>query len=360
MSDLAPRTSEAVHELLDLMRGLDENWTRGERALDDETSVLEGYKWLFSITQVALDCFVWGDADNPRWVDIVGRYKKWGGDNTDAYYQYVPLDPRRTYRVWGTKGDAVYFSLTVYGGPDDGRWSERIVGTLNDRDLDVDPGGEFELFLGPEPTGDGHWIRLEDDAVCAITRDYVEEYETSRRVEWRIEALDRPATYRLSDEDLARRFRAAATWLKDQSSLTPLQPGEPNTVAEPYPVPSETFGWAAGDAAYAMGWFDLADDEVLVVRGSSPECAFWNLCLWNRFMHTYNFDYERVAINGTQVVYEDDGSWEIVIGASDPGHPNFVSTQGHPAGMLWFRWFHPDQTPARPTTEVVKAASFTT
>ena len=36
-----------------------------------------------------------------------------------------------------------------------------------------------------------------------------------------------------------------------------------------------------------------------------------------------------------------------------PGHPNWVQTQGHTEGLLWFRWFLPDYTPDRPTTEVI-------
>ena len=96
-------------------------------------------------------------------------------------------------------------------------------------------------------------------------------------------------------------------------------------------MPTETYGWAAGDAAYAMGSFELADDEALVMQGRSPESAFWNLCLWNPFLHTYNYEYERVTINGGQVEYEDDGSWTVVIAHRDPGRPNWVSTQGHPA-----------------------------
>ena len=135
--------------------------------------------------------------------------------------------------------------------------------------------------------------------------------------------------------------------------MVPLSLGVPNTVDDPYPVPTQTFGWAAGDAAYAMGSFDLADGEALVIHGRSPECAFWNLCLWNPFLHTYNYDYERVTINGGQVTYEADGSWTIVIAHEDPGHPNWVSTAGHPRGRIWFRWFLPDETPAAPDVKVV-------
>jgi hypothetical protein len=125
-------------------------------------------------------------------------------------------------------------------------------------------------------------------------------------------------------------------------------------VDEPYGVPQVTYGWAAGDAAYAMGSFDLTEDQALVIEGTSPECAFWNMCLWNPFLHTYNYDYERVTINGGQVVYDDDGSWTIVVARRDTGHPNWVSTAGHARGRIWFRWFYPSATPARPTTRVIE------
>jgi hypothetical protein len=351
MAQRSSTAANAFHELLTTLQHLDEKFLEGPNALADEQQVLEGYKWITSIFQVALDAYVWADTGRPRFVDIVGPYKKWGGDNADAFYQYAPIDPARTYRVRGKRGNAVYLSLTVYGGPNDGRYSERIVGALNDRDLEMADDGSFELVLSPRPH-DGAWIRLEPDAVCAITRDYLEDPVNGRRATWHIEAEDPPGNYREDDDELARRFRAANTWVVEQTKIVPIGLGEPNTIDEPYPVPQVTYGWAAADAAYAMGSFDLADGEALVIDGRSPECAFWNMCLWNQFLHTYNYDYERVTINGAQVTPNDDGSWTIVVAEHDPGHPNWVSTAGHPRGRIWFRWFLPSETPARPTTRV--------
>jgi hypothetical protein len=324
----ASRTSEAFHELLDEVRGLEAKLLGDQPEPLDPTSVLEGYRWAFSVLQVALDAYIWADSARPRFVDIVGPYKKWGGDNPDAFYQFAPIDPRRTYRVRGRRGDAVYLSLTVYGGPDDGRYSERIVGTMNDRALDVAPDGSFELVLSPDAHA-GAWLKLEPDAVCAITRDYLVDPFLGRRATWHIEADDPSTTWREDDDALARRFRAARTWIAEQAKIVPLALGTPNSIDEPYGVPRVTYGWAAGDAAYAMGSFDLADDEALVIEGRSPDCAFWNMCLWNPFLHTYNYDYERVTINGGQVEYDDDGSWTIVVAGRNTGHPNFVSTAGH-------------------------------
>ena len=115
-------TTGVVHQLIDTLKTLDARFFEGPNALADDQQVLEGYKWIFSILAVALDTQVWGDPANPRFVDIVGPYKKWGGDNADAYYMHAPIDPDVTYRVRGTIGDAVYLSLTVYGGPRDGRY----------------------------------------------------------------------------------------------------------------------------------------------------------------------------------------------------------------------------------------------
>jgi hypothetical protein len=364
---VAAATAEAVHELLAAVGALEGGLRDGDRALADETALLEGYRWMFSILRVGLDAFVWADTSRPRFVDIVGPTKKWGGDNADSYYQYAPIDPARTYRVWGMAGDAVYFSLTVYGGPDDGHYSERIVASINDRDLVIGEDGTFEFILSPEEHVATPWLELEPDAVCAITRDYLEHPESGRRVEWHIEAIGADEHgWELTDEDQARRFRAAATWVKDQAAIVPVVLPDPNTMADPYPVAQQTFGWAAGDAAYAMGSFDLAADEALVIEGRSPESAFWNCCLWNELLHTFNYDYGRsesmagqpvrVTINGAQVAYEADGSWCLVVSEADPGVPNWLWTQGHTHGLIWFRWFLPAATPDRLTTRVVKVA----
>jgi len=325
---------------------------------DDELSRLEAHRWLFSILQVATDAYVWADPRRPRFVEIVGPYKKWGGDNADAYYCYAPIDPTRTYLVRCHIGDAVYLSLTVYGGPDDGRYSDRIVGSLNSREAPADTEGLIEIVLSAEDPGPGrYWIRLESDAVCTITRDYLEDPARGRRARWEITDTAEAERFVDTDAELTRRLRAARTWISDQSGMVPLPLGEPNTIDPPYPVPTQTRGWAAGDASYAMGSFDLGPEEALVIRGRSPECAFWNMCLWNPFLHTYNYDYEQVTINGAQVRYEPDGSWVIVVAPSDPGHPNWVSTAGHRRGRIWFRWFLADAVPERPSVEVVPLAA---
>src|ERR1700730_8734911 len=152
----APLTAAVFHDLVDELRALESRLSLPDLPLD-ELSVLEGYKWIFSILAVGLDAHVWADPARPRFVDIVGPYRKWGGDNADAFYQYAPIDPGRTYVVTGERGDADYLSLTVYGGPSDGRYSERIVGTINDRSLAIAEDGTFSVVLSAD-SHDGAWL----------------------------------------------------------------------------------------------------------------------------------------------------------------------------------------------------------
>ena len=339
---MADDLSQAFGDLLDELRAVEQRFLAAEPPLD-EADVLDGYRLTFSLLRVAVDAYVWGDKDNPRFVDVIGPYQKWGGDNSDAFYQLAPVSPGRSYRVHGNRGDSVYLSLTVYAGPDDGHYSTRIERTFNQRSMQFDADGNFEFLL----TG------RDEDAVVALTRDYLDNPETDRRATWTIEAIDPPARRHDDRTDLARRMRAAKTWINEQVSFIPTRINPPNEIAEPFPVPQHAYGWSAADAAYAMGSYDLQPDQALIIEGTSPECVFWNLCLWNPFLHTYDYTYERVTINGAHIRYQPDGSWRIVVSDQDPGHPNWVSTAGRQRGLIWLRWFLPDQTPSRPVCRVV-------
>ena len=195
---------DAYREYSDALREVDALWAA--KGLDDEQTVLDGYRWAVSLASIAADVFVWADEKRPRFVDIVGPYKKFNGDNTDAFYQFAPIDPTRTYIVRGVAGDAVYFSLTIYGTSLDKTEdrvvdTDRIVAIVNDRDLGCSPGESFEIALGPSrPEGwTGVFVELAPESVCAITRDYLRDARLERRVEWKIESLDAPATFRDSD-----------------------------------------------------------------------------------------------------------------------------------------------------------------
>src|SRR4030095_4562113 len=127
--------------------------------------------------------------------------------------------------------------ITVYGGPTDGRWSNRIVATLNDRNMKIAPDGSFEVILSATESA-GNWIRLEDDAVALVTRDYLVEPKSGVQATWEIESLDPVPPPRLTDAELALRFRRATNFLRDLLNITPLpfDPAKWDTIDAAYPV----------------------------------------------------------------------------------------------------------------------------
>lgn len=357
----------AWRELVDTLGGLDRSFTEGDRAVLDDRNLADGYRMLATTLGVAFDTYLFAEPSRPQFIELntpFRRDRRWGGDNTDAWYHLCPVDERRRYRVSGNRGDSVYFSVTAYNEPAPGSWSDRVVRIVNDSDLDaagsIDAHGDFSFEIGPLP-----------GMAVLVTRDYQVDPVAGRPVRWQIEALDEPDPIRHGDHETAAALRACAAWLRTMFAIVPLAVGArvedthalghevtqvANEFGEPYQVPDSNFGWSARDACYAYGSFVLGDDEALVVTHRPPPCRFWNMVVWNQFMGGHIVTDARVSINGHTAVPNSDGSVTLVISQRPTAHPNSVSTVDYPRGNLAFRWFHADHVPARPDTRLVRRA----
>src|ERR1700758_1709993 len=363
-------STAAWRELLDTLSGLDRSFLDGERAVTDDRQIADGYRMLATTLGVAFDTYLFGEPSRPMFVEVntpFRRDRRWGGDNTDAYYYICPVDPARRYRISGNRGDSVYFSLTAYNEPSPGAWSDRIVAIVRDDDVDIDAGGNFAFDLGPTP-----------DAAVLMTRDYQADPQTGRPVSWRIEALDEPEPIRHGDAETAAKLRASAAWMRTMFAIVPLAVGvrvddshalgheiahAANQFAEPYQVPDANFGWSARDACYSYGSFVLDEDEALVITHRPPPCRFWNMVVWNQFMATFGAAEgpdARCSINGHSVVPNSDESVTIVLSRGMTAHPNSLTALGYPRGNLAFRWFLADGVPARPEVKLVQASEVPT
>jgi len=367
-------TTAAWRELLAGLAELDGTFLAGPRAVRGEQAVAEGYRALATVLGVAFDAYLFGDAARPAFLDVntpFRRDRRWGGDNTDAWYCFTPIDPARTYRVRGRRGDSTYFSLTVYNEPSPGEWSDRVVAIVNDTDLAVDADGRFELVMGPaRPDGHaGTFVPLAPDAAVAFTRDYQLDPLAGRRVTWEIEALDDAPPIRRTDGATAAGLRAALRWVRTLCAIVPLAvaerdpqatlghnvPTAVNAFAEPYQVGDANYGWSARDACYAFASYALDPDEALVITHRPPPCRFWNLVVWNPFMATEAVTDARTSINNGAAVPNADGSVTIVVARDRLAHPNAVSTCDHAEGALALRWFLAEHVPTRPVVELVRA-----
>jgi hypothetical protein len=331
----------AWHELLDGLRELEGSFLEGPRAVQGEQAVADGYRMLATILGVGLDTYLFAEPTRPVFVDTVTpfrRDRRWGGDNTDAYYAYVVIDPSRSYRIHGQRGDSAYFSLTVYNEPSPGAWSDRVIGVVNDSDLTFDDEGRFELVVGPRrPEG---WTGV----FVELTRH--------------------------TDAGTAQALRSTLSWMRTMFAIVPLAVGVrndderhdlgheitqvANEFGAPYQVPDTNFGWSATDACYSFGSYDLAEDEALVVTHRPPACRFWSLIVWNQFMAGHNVTDGRISVNNGTAVPNADGTVTVVIARSQLGHPNAITTLDQVRGNLAFRWFLADAVPEPPAVSLVR------
>jgi Protein of unknown function (DUF1214) len=360
-------STAAWKELVATVGELDRSFLEGDRAVNDDRHIADGYRTLATTLGVAFDTYLFPEPGHPQFVAVntpFRRDRRWGGDNTDAYYFICPIDPNRRYRISGSKGDSVYFSVTAYNEPSPGAWSNRVVAIVRDTDLDIDTDGNFS-FEFPAT----------QDAAVLMTRDYQADPLTGRPIVWNIEALDEPDPIRHGDAETAARLRATATWMRTMFAIVPLPVGTrasdndgaehalghetahaANEFADPYQVPDANFGWSARDACYSYGSFVLDDDEALVITHRPPPCRFWNLVVWNQFMATYGAADARCSINGHSAVFNEDGTVTIVLSSRTTTHPNSLTTLGYPRGNLAFRWFLTDEVPARPEVKLVNVS----
>ncbi len=374
---MGAESSAAWRELLSAFADFDALFLEGAKAVRGEPAVAEGYQFLATMLGMAFDVNFFADPVAPRFADLLTPFRhdrRWGGDNTDAYYSYAVVDPRRTYRVSGAPNGSAMYSVAVYNEPEPGAWPNRTIGVLYDEQMPLDADGRFSCVLGPvRPAGyDGPFIALDGDARGVLTRDYHVDPRPTRRVDWAIEVIEHgglDVQPLKSDAAVAQSLRAVLRCAQDMFAIVPLvlqerKPAEladgqnlfQNTFAPPYRAGAATHGYSMQNACYALGAYALEPDEALVITSTHPACRFWNLTLWNQYMAAPDLEYGRGGINSGTAVPNSDGTVTIVVSRSLLEHPNALSTKDHPEGLLSFRWFHADELPEPPVATLVPAA----
>ncbi len=370
MSDEASESRKAFHELIDLLKTLDDRYLGPDWFISSPADVGEGLRAIMHLLQGGLVSYFDDDPDRPVFRRIVSPTRKFTGDNADTVYFDAPVSPKHVYRVRGNTAGACYVSLTVEAGAHEGRFGSRTVGAINDTEFTVAGDGSFEVIVGGEARAK-NWIALPADAARVTTRHYFEEEkpraaDTTPCIPLSIEVIGEsatpPATY--SDASVAAGIRRVVNFVETRT----LGMGKPGTREQPsfvskipnlFPPPTKPgdFALAAVDCAYSMAMVMLGPEEALVIRGRWPECRFANVSLWNRHLQTFDYSHRSVSRNRKQTHLERDGSFRMVIAHRDPGVPNWLDTEGRGFLMVFWRFMLPEGDIETPAAEVVPFAS---
>ncbi len=329
-------------------------------------TAVEGCRSVLHLLSAATEYLLEADEERPVFSRIVSPTRKILGDNPDAIYHWARIRGDRAYRITGRRGNEVYTSFTIHAGDAAGGALERVAADVNDRSIEVDADGRYEIVLSRDERP-GNWIPLDPDATTIITRHYFAEAgpaaaNPENAVVLTIEPLDDPGPPPLiSDTSFAARLEALIAWLRAESigRRPPTSvPSFVSMVPNEMPVPanfraSGVEAWGAVDIYYASAKFALQPDEALVLEGTLPRCAFANVMLWNGYMQTLEYRYRTTSLNHRQIVNGDGGRFRIVVTHADPGLPNWLDTEGRDSGTIFWRYLLPEDEPARVTSRVV-------
>jgi len=343
----------AVHAMLDDMT------TMVEQTAETELELVEGIRTLGRITALCAELSLDVDAEAPWFFSMNSEARYVGGPNPDGAYHLAIIDGRHRYVVSGVRNSSTYLGFQVLAGT--GLTPRTMAAYVSDRELDVDPGGNFAFVLAAtEPSAtelQGHrWVPLPEDASAIVVRQYVADPVRERLSELAIGPLDRPDPLaRLTDEELAEQLTAMAWTIWKLATLH--QTVKPELLERPNElITAEAAELGAADTTpdnlYMIGSFRLAEREALVLEFVPPDTRYWSVTAENIWHECIDVRRRRSSLTNASAAPSPDGTVQVVLAGRDPGFGNWVDTGGRHRGFVLLRWLDNPRPPAVSTTVV--------
>ena len=308
-------------------------------------------------------------------------------DNPDTIYRFMPVNKTSTYVIagkfdnWdpetgfdgnGVPTDTTFSLLTGLSG--------NTAAVIGQDDLKVNDDGTFEIMVSgtPRPADfEGNYLQLTSDSTLIAARDTLGDWNQEQPMNLSIERTSGPPNSFLaqmgiftipligpavSDSPVLTQLvsiipplpelpivRGAVTSVimllglqmeRDYIRVATVDPAtgekrEPNVFTDP------TSNAAFLDTQLqSAGFFQLADDEALIVTIDRKDAGYFNVPVTNDWTITDNYWDQPTSLNNAQAVPDEvDGTnYTIVISKSDPNVKNWVSTGGLNQGTASIRF----------------------
>lgn len=270
-------------------------------------------------------------------------------DNPDTLYRFIPVDSASTYVIEGWFVDGhrpadTNFSVSTGLG---------TAADLSGRDLVVEPDGSFTITVSAEPAAPGevNHIQLPADAVYVLARNTLGDWSNEVPMYLSVTRTSGPPadttdpTLKELIASTVGRMTATTSiqqFFLRQLTIDPLtgELREPNTLTEPF----SSGGLTLATQLQSWGYFDLEDDEAIVVTIDPRRAGYFVVPVTNVWTITDNYWDQQTSLNNYQAVANPDGTYTFVISPTDPGVANWVSTGQLNQGTLYLRFQNLDPT----------------
>ena len=306
-----------------------------------EQDVVEGLDYLAGSLRAAIASAWSYDKDFPYFIRSATPYTKVGLDNPDTLYFSARIREDAEYVVTGRRGATADLSFQILNGDYTPADVPDSLNAFDDRDIEINPDGTFELRFGPAKEDAGpNYFALGSRAAMLLVREVWSDWTAQpgsiaiHRVDG-LGAAPAPA----DEAKLEKRYNAAAKSLVGQLN-TFLQFPEwfylklpVNTMTEPRLTP----GGLATQYSSA-GHYELAEDEALIVTVPASDAPYQGFQLGSMWYISLDFINHQTSLTADQAHHDADGNLRFVICERNPGLANWLETTGHARGYLQIRW----------------------
>ena len=306
-----------------------------------EQDIVEGLDYLAGSIRAAVASAWSYDKDFPYFMRSATPYTKVGLDNPDTLYFSARIREDAEYVVTGRRGGTADLSFQILNGDYTPADVPDSLNAFDDRDIEINPDGTFELRFGPPRADAGpNYFALGARASMLLVREVWSDWtaEPGRIAIQRVDGIG-AAPEPADEAKLAKRYNAAAKSLVGQLK-TFLQFPEwfylklpVNTMTEPRLTP----GGLATQYSSA-GHYELADDEALIVTVPVSDAPYQGFQLGSMWYISLDFANHQTSLTADQARHDEDGMLRFVVSEQNPGVANWVETTGHSRGYLQIRW----------------------
>lgn len=319
----------------------------------------EGHRYLARLIAFAIqEAFGFSDPEFPVFHRGLDPLAPWGAPNVDNIYSTATIDGRHEYRVWADVSGLDGFILNLNEGVFPIFPGFRTSLETSSRDLQTGPDGRFDLLLSAErPAGwSGNWMRLGRADRKFSVRQYLSDWELHQPADFHLVKLGNEglAPAPLTPQRTAEALNEAVSWARSVAEYyqkrlhAELAERRYNELPPPQRrVPGSEY------VHYGLAFFDVADDEALLIEMPHEPAPYWSFQLynfWNEFTDPFN---RLTSVNHRQAQIDQDGVFRVVIAQRDPGTANWLDPAGQRRGYLWYRWAWAERAPT-PQARLVK------
>lgn len=302
-------------------------------------------------------------------------------DNPDTIYRFIGVNSASSYVITGRfdgslPADTNFSVLTGLGGV--------TAANLNGRDLALNPDGSFTITASAAPaeSGQTNHLQLAPGTTLITTRNTLTDWNSQEPMSLSVLRVSGPPPSLFSQiggfaipgigplvagnplltslvsiipplpaPRLVQEFETAVIMLllgiSGQNQYMSVAATDPTTGRLRAP---NTLSQPDRNAAFlstqlqSAGYFQLADNEALVVTVDPGNARYFNLPVTDDWTITGNYWDEQTSLNIDQAVANQDGTYTFVVAKSDPGVHNWVSTGGLNQGTISMRFQDLDRT----------------